>query len=338
MNGEGAPNYQAMPGGYYFPVLKDPQGWLQYQPDFLERNPFYWGEMPYLERILFKIVPDTATRVALIRSGEVDIAQNIPAREAGNLRRVEGVRVLSIPSGNRVALGMNLEQAPWKDNLALRQAVAYAVPYAQIIDTAFFGQARRYRSYVLEGVPGYSGKEYGYDTDLDRARELLSEAGYPEGLRVTLTVNSAFPQYETAAVLIQDSLRQIGIDVRVQRLQAADFVSRWFSKQLNFLIHDGVAWIDDPSYVTGLWLETGAFSNYTLFSDPRVDEIQDTWHWEPDSAERRAAYARAQDIYNLEVSTAYLALNNFILVTGEDVAGYVLYKDTNTRYQDLRRE
>lgn len=305
----------------------------------LERNPLYWGETPYFERVILRVVPSVATRVALVRSGDVDIAQNIPAREAASLEDAPGINVLSIPVGNRVTLAMDLEAEPWQDNLALRQAVAYAVPYDEIIEKAFFGQARRYRSYVLEGVPGYSGAGFDYETDPEQARALLAEAGYADdGLDVTLTINTAFPEYETAAVLIQDALGEIGINVEIERLQPGVFVERWFAKELNFFIYDGIAWLDDPSTIVALWMVSDSFANYTHFSDPQVDAIQEEWRYQPDSPQRREAYAEAQRLYNEQLSVIYLALPDFLLVTRDDIAGYTLYKDTNTHYQDLWRE
>ncbi len=300
----------------------------------LTANPYYWGEKPAYQKIVIKTIKDTSTRLALITKGDVDVATDIPTRLVENIPTNSGVKVWSVPSGNRVYLAFNVTLAPY-DNLTLRQAIAYAVPYNAVIENVYHGAARRYDSFVLPEIPGYSGVGFDYEQDLAKAKELLSKSGFDPQKPLTLYINGSSYEHEEIAVLIQDYLNRIGLKLEIVKVPAADFTTRVFSKELPFFIHEGISWIDDASTIVGLWMVTNAQGNFTKFSNTRVDELQKQWQFQPISAERNAAYAEAQRIYNEQLNAIYLALTNHVLLTRDTVAGYVLYKDTGIRYQGL---
>ena len=200
--------------------------------------------------------------------GDLDIATNIPFRLAESFGRNPGVKVLSVPSGNRVYIGFRVDEAPF-DNLALRQAIAYAVPYDDIIQYVYHGFARRYDSFVLPEVPGYTGAGFDYDLDLEQAKERLAAAGIDANERLTLFYSSAVPEHREIALLLQDYLGRIGLRVDIQALSAADFTSRIFAKEASFFIQGGISWIDDPSTIVGLWMERDAAGNFTGFVHDR---------------------------------------------------------------------
>lgn len=317
--------------GPYYIASMDPGNEL-----VLQANPYYWGEPPYFSTVIIKIIPDTSTRLALLARGDLDIATNIPFRLAESFRRNPGVKVLSVPSGNRVYIGFRVDEAPY-DNLALRQAIAYAVPYDDIIQYVYHGFARRYDSFVLPEIPGYSGAGFDYDLDLDKAKERLAEAGIDPNERLTLFYNAAVPEHREIALLLQDYLGRIGLRIDIQALSAAEFTSRIFAKEASFFIQGGISWIDDPSTIVGLWMETGAAGNFTGFSNEEVDRLQREWQFQPPSPERNAVYERIQEIYNNDLNVIYLALTDHVVLMREDIEGFVLYKDTGIRYRDLYR-
>lgn len=302
----------------------------------LEANPFYWDESPHFSRIVIKVIPDASTRLALLARGDLDIATNIPFRLAESFGRNPGVNVLSVPSGNRVYIGFRVDQSPF-DNIALRQAIAYAVPYDDIIDYVFHGFGRRYDSFVLPGIPGYTGAGFDYDLDLAVAKERIAQSGIDTTQQLTLYYSSAVQEHREIAVLLQDYLGRIGLRVDVQALSAADFTSRIFAKEASFFIQGGISWIDDPSTIVGLWMERGAAGNFTGFENDVVESLQAEWQFAPQSSERSAAYEQIQAIYNHELNVIYLALTDHVVLMRKDIEGFVLYKDTGIRYKHLYR-
>jgi len=302
----------------------------------LARDPHYWGgsRPGSYDKIIMKVIPDLSTRVSLMQAGDLDMAENIPPRQAVSLSKQSGIKLVDVPVGNRISIGMDNTKPPF-NNMNVRNALAYAVPVQNIINTVYYGKARPYKSYVLQGVPGYSGSSYKPVFDQARARQFLAAAGDSKGLTLTLTVNSAFPDYEEIATLYQASLAAIGVKVNIQTLQPADFVSQWFANKLTFFIQDGISWIDDPGTVTGLWMWSQGPSDFSHFSNPTVDKLYTEWNTQPDSAARQAAFEQVQQIFNSETSVAYVCLNNFLLPIKGSVKGYTLYKDTNTHFGDL---
>jgi len=307
--------------------------WDAGQRVLLERNPYYWGESPEYQRIEIRIVPEESTRLALLQRGDVDLVKNVSPGMADRVGDVPGIVRLTIPSGNRVYLGFNLTD-PVASNPVLREAVAWAVPYQSIVDEVYEGYGRRLRSFILPELDTYNPQEFPYETDLDRARDLVSQLG-AQKRSMTLVVNADVKIENDVAVLVQDYLSRIGLDVAVEPIPSGQFTSRLFGKDLGFFITSGVAWIDDPSAIVGLWMVSEAQGNFTMFSDPQVDEIQETYLFAPPSVGRTTAYQEAQRRYNQELSVVYLLLADHIVLLDESVTGYTYYKDTATRFQDL---
>lgn len=299
----------------------------------LERNPYYWGDAPQYGQVEVNIVPEESTRLALLQRGDVELVQDVSPGPAERVGGQGGISRLTIPSGNRVYLGFNLSD-PAVENRTLREAVAWAVPYRSILDEVYEGYGRRYRSFVLPELEEYNPEGFPYETDLDRARELVSQLDAEER-SLTLSVNADVETENDVALLVQDYLSRAGLDVAVERIPSGQFTSRLFGKDLGFFVTSGVAWIDDPATIAGLWMVSGAQGNFTAFSDPRIDEIQETYLFAPPSAERTTAYREAQRRYNEALSVVHLLLADHIVLRDQSVAGYTFYKDTALRFQDL---
>lgn len=303
----------------------------------LHANPYYWGDVPHFERVIIKIVPDVTTRLALLQRGDLDIVTGVTPHLAARVAGNPAVDVVSVPSSTRIYAGFNKQVEPF-DNAALRQAIAYAVPYDEIIAHLFDGEARRYDSFVLPGVPGYTGAGFDYDLDLDKAREKLAEAGVAPGTRIPLSVDSSVGLHGDIAALIQDHLGRIGVQVDIRTLPPAEFKALRHEERLGFFIHSTISWIDDPSTIVGLWMESDARGNRTGFRSETVDKLQQQWQFAPYGEERDAAYRRIQQIYNESLPVIYIALPHHTLLMAADIGGYALYKDANIRYSDLFRE
>jgi peptide/nickel transport system substrate-binding protein len=302
----------------------------------LSANPYYWGAKPFYDRVVIQVVGEITTQLSLLRRGDVDVVSHVPPRFIERMRQVEGINVLSLPSGNRTYLGFNVTMAPF-DRLDLRRAVANAVPYRQIVENVYFGHARPYDSFVLPQIPGYSGDGFDYELNLEQARRLLEQSGQ-DGARVTLKFDAAVDEHRQIGLLLQDYLGRAGLNVALEPLSSGDFTSRLFAKQLDFFIHAGVSWIDDPSTITGLWMEKGAPGNFTMFSNPEVERLQEKWQFEPYGPGRNSAYGKVQRVYNEQLNVVYLAVPDHIVLLREDIQGFVLYKDTGIRFHQLYEE
>jgi len=300
----------------------------------LARNPYYWGPPPAFQRVVLRILGSKADRLLLIASGAVDVDTYLGAEEIAALRRQPGVTVLSEPSVKRIHLNLRVDQPPF-DDVRVRKALAYAVPYDQIIKTAYFGAARRMYSMVTEGTPGYDGSVR-YDYDLEKARPLLAEAGKGDGLATSIFYDSGVPEHQSVAVLLQAELAKLKINAAIQGLPTAQFQSRRQNRDLaGIILGQGSLWLDDPATVVNLWYRSKGFANYSKYENPRVDAIYDQWAFSSDREGRARAFADVQRIVADDAALIPVASANHNVAMRDNLAGYVYYIDFLTRFRFL---
>lgn len=313
-----------------------------YKPDdsiVLVADENYYGEAPFFKTVIMKIVADATQRVQLLKNGDVDTATKIPFSEYTGLSTDPNVKTLSIPSNLIVFVEMNNTLAPF-DQTEVRQAVAYATPYDDIIEQVYLGQAGVAKSLVPSGMPTHDPSTNTYSYDLEKAKSLLEAAGYPggEGLpEITLTVSADDQQKERIAIILQDSLKQIGMNVAIQKLAYAQFNELEQGSQLQMWMDEWISWVNDPFYHLSWLAESHSPSNYPKFSNARVDELVAQFTLSDDAAGREAASKEIQAIMIEETPYVFVAQPNWIIYFGNDIDGYVYYNDELPRYGLMTR-
>src|SRR5204862_6009388 len=136
---------------------------------------------PRVRRIIYKPIPEPFTRAAALRNNEVDLITTVPPSLARELERVSGIRVQRVPSTWIIYLGLNALKKPLSD-VRVRQALNYTTDVDATIQHAPEEQGRRLESPLTPQMFGYDASVKGYTPDPARARKLLAEAGYPDGL------------------------------------------------------------------------------------------------------------------------------------------------------------
>src|SRR3990170_1118003 len=145
----------------------------------------HWRGSPKIRRIVFKPIPEPFTRAAALRNNEVDLVTTLPPNLARELAPVAGIRVHSVPSTWIIYLGLNAFKKPLSD-VRVRQALNYATDVNAIIKNVLDGNGRRLEGPFTPQMFGYDATVKGYAHDPARAKRLLAEAGYPDGVEVTL--------------------------------------------------------------------------------------------------------------------------------------------------------
>jgi peptide/nickel transport system substrate-binding protein len=236
------------------------------------------GSLPKIKRVVWRVVPSAGNRRALMERGDADISFDLPNKDFVEMKAVGKVAVTSTPIGNGIQyVGMNVTKPPF-DNVKVRQAVAYAIPYQKIMDAVIYGLA----------VPMYGGKSnkavgtswpqaHGYSTDLAKAKALLAEAGYPQGFETTLSfdLGSAVIS-EPMCVLIQESLAQIGIKTTINKVPGANWRNELLKKEMPLIVNFFSGWLDYPEYFY-FWTYHGqnAVFNTMSYQDKAMDALID---------------------------------------------------------------
>jgi len=299
----------------------------------------YYGEAPFFKKVIMKIVADATQRVQLLKNNDIDTATKIPFSEYQGLSTNENIKTLSIPSNLVVLIEMNTTIAPF-DQKEVRQAVAYATPYADIIEQVYLGQAGEAKSLLPSGMPSFDPSTYEYTLDLDKAASLLEAAGYPkgEGLPdITFTISADDQQKERIAIIMQDSLKKIGMNVQIQKLAYAQFNELQQGSKLQIWGDEWISWVNDPFYHLTWLAQSASPSNYPRINNPRIDELIQQYTMSDDIEARDAASKEIQAILNDESPYIYVAQPNWIIYFGNDIDGYVYYNDELPRYALMNR-
>ncbi len=305
----------------------------------LRANPDYWAGPAYFDKVVLKIIPASADRVLLLQEGAVDIARDLSPTELENLRNVPGVKVLSVPTRNQYIMGLNNTIAPF-DNQTVRQALSYAVPYETIVNDVFGGLALAPQSPVARKGNGFAEGLWPYSFDLDRARELLAEAGFADGFAMTLDIPSGDPVVEELAILLQSTWRELGIDVTIDPQTAAIFAERLDKKDHQAWLRDLLWYVDDAAYTGFAFYTCDNPINWMAYCNPEADEaiFEAAAIWKPeDQARKTELTTEMQRIIIDDAPVLILAEVDLQLALRDNIEGYLHLPDNMLWYYTLRR-
>ena len=264
----------------------------------------------------------------------------MPVRELDGLKANPNLQVLSFPSTDQDRLMMNNSIAPFNNKL-VRQAVAYAIPYDLIVKQVYLGYARESAGPIEEGMPTSDENAWKYKTDLARARQLLAQAGFPEGRglpAIKLSVQIGVDEWEREAVIIQDALSKIGMRVTIEKLPFATFNEQQQGGKLQMFIDQWISWVNDPYYHMFWNFHSGSPANYVRYKNAEVDRIIDGQMLGTDLKARDAASVQAQKLISEDVPHVYLVSKNFNVVISKKISGYVYMNDTLTRFYYMDKQ
>ncbi len=303
----------------------------------LVANPDFAGTDPALvSRIEMPIIDNVGTRRLQLESGDIDIAMGLSRQDITDLASSEGITVISSPSNVLVKIDMNTTAAPF-DDVNVRKALAYALPYEQIINNVYGGDARRANSPIPLDMPGNSATGYPYDTDIDAAKAALAAAGVPS-VEAELIYAAGDVEQEQLAILVASAVADAGFTLTPTPLDPATLAERRGAKTIPLQITSGQFWVDDVEYVLSTSLTDGAFLNYANYVNPEIEDIFTKSHTTTDEAARMDMWARVQEILAEDVPQAVIAQPSFNLPVRSSVSGWVQPVDGLVRLQYLETE
>lgn len=268
--------------------------WRRGEHIMLERFDAYYGGSPDIppvgpapaRRLVFRPIPEPATRVAALKANECDLIQGLPPHMIPNIERDPRTRILACTGTRTFYMGMNVTRAPFRD-LRVRHAMNHAVNPREIADTILEGAAGALAGPLVPGALGHDPELRAYDENLPLARQLLTEAGYTNGFEVTLTSPH---DLKDVAMALRNQLARVGISAAVQIREMGVLRADLASAKLDlFLTSWGNASLD-PVGILNPTLETGGRGNYTGYSNASVDALLKKAATELDPANRERLY------------------------------------------------
>jgi peptide/nickel transport system substrate-binding protein len=299
----------------------------------LVANPNWYKGAPPITEIRWRAIPSSADRLALLSRGDVDIAEGLTGEQLKQLSESGDVQVLSRPSNIIRSLVLNT-QKPELADAKVRQAIAYAVPYDQIIQTVFFGEAERQKSPVPAMYPGYTDKYWVYDTDLEKAKSLMAEAG-AQPFKLPITFDSSNADDQLIANILQTALEEIGIEVIQDKVPTAVFSQKIGEKQDFAYLSMNWPLVADPGYALWVYWYSTNFLNAANFDNAEFDDLLNKGMGTLDEDERFGFFDRAQEIYEAEQPWVILVNQRFQLAMSPRLEGFTWFPDNHVHYEYL---
>ena len=279
--------------------------WKKDQEIVLERFDGYWGAKGLTRQIVYRPIPEAAARVLALESGDVDVISRIPATDIPRLEARADVAVQKLPGVGAQQFRFNVKRKPYTD-ARVRQAVSYAINRQAIVTNLVSSFARPSTSALTSIMRGYVNLgEIPYD--IEKAKQLLREAGYPNGFTTTIATTPRYPMGVELAEAVASDLKKVGIVATIEVYDWATMVQFWAGlppeKNLQeiFIMGAGASTADAdwglrPIFATAATNE----NNYGYYSNAEFDRVIEAAMRETDAAKRQALYTRAQQIVYLE--------------------------------------
>jgi len=243
----------------------------------LVANPDYWRGAPKLKKVCFKIIMEASTRRLMLEQGDIDIVYRLPAMYMEAMEQNPDIVICSERGCGLQAFYLNNQTKPF-DDVRVRKAVLYAIDQEAIAEAAVFGLAPVARSPLPAAVgEGFTDEFWVYERNIEKAKALLADAGYPDGFTTEVYYNSGDVEKEQCIVMIQSQLREIGIKLEIRAIAWPTYMQNIYEgKMPSFVISNTfppvVEEILTPAYHSENW---GAKGNWNFYADEQVDRLLD---------------------------------------------------------------
>lgn len=294
------------------------------------------------KRLIIQTIPEPATRANLVERGDADLVIDLQASDVQALEAKGKLKVISTPQYNSVTFVSMNNKIPPFDNVNVRRAVAYALPYDDMFKAALFS-----RGAPLFGATWADGKapngiyppQLPVKLDLDKAKAYLKDAGMPEGFSTTFSFNvGQASTAEPMAALIKESLAKIGIKVDIQKLPDAQMSTAISDKKLPFFTEGITAWLPSTDYFYRNFYTGNQRWNYSSTDNAELEKIAQTARFEPDKAKYEEDGKELNTIHLDQMFQIPLWQASQDAVMAPNLDGYVYQFTRQVDYRNLSRK
>jgi peptide/nickel transport system substrate-binding protein len=301
----------------------------------LVRNPDYFEKgLPYLDEVRQVFIKEYAAQVSALETGEIQIMYFVPVELIDQLKKDPNVNVMMVPAPSFQPIIMFTQHKPFND-VRVRQALRLALDRKAMLEAATGGLGSLGNDTPVGPANPYYDKNLPQrHRDVAKAKKLLAEAGYPNGIDLTFYTSSGRPGLEQAAIVAQQNLAEAGIRVKIESVEIARLYKDINAKPRDFTISQN-NWFGRPTIDETLspFYYTKSHWNFTEYSNPKVDKLLDQAKQLTDFAARKKLYDQIQKILYEEGPHAVPYFKNYISAVRKEVQNYKLIP---VQYVDLR--
>ena len=294
----------------------------------LKANPDYWGEAPTMETVNIRFITEASTARLMLEKGEIDMIDNtvISPEVLGQMEGTEGVEILEADGYQIDYMPMNTEKGPLAD-VRVRQAIAHSINYDALLESVYLGKAERIVGAVPKGMFGFNSDAKLYDYDLDKAKELLKEAGHETGLELEIAISEDNEVRSNTALLLQSDLEKVGVTLNIKTYAWPTFLDLVTTGKHDFGLVSWTPDYPDPDY--NLWYfahssSKGPGFNLAFYENSEIDALLEEGRTSTDEALRENNYKEIQNIMAEEVPYIFVAQPKLQAPLRSWVKGYEL--------------
>ncbi len=321
------------------PIGTGPFSFVSYTPQegiVVAKNPEYWQEgLPYLDQVEFKIVGSADTALLELQGGSIDLYAYLTDSQAQAL--ADSFQIEASASNVVQALFLNNTEQPL-DDVRVRQAICYALDRDAINDFVGGGRGTLISSAMLPTLKDYYvdlNEVYGTGANVEKAKELLADAGFPEGFDLEITIPSNYPFHMQTGEVVVEQLKAVGINATIQAVDWDTWLEDVYKGRKYQATISGITCDMTPGYLLNRF-QTDSSKNFINFQSEEYDEVYKKAQAALDLTEKAQHYATLQQILVDQAGTAFLQVPANTTAISPGIAGYKFYpiyvQDMSTVY------
>ena len=265
--------------------------WIPDNSMTLVKNPSYFEKgLPYLDKVIFRVIPEQASLLAGVKAGTVDIAQINDGSTVLLAKRDSSLAVMQKPGINVRTFGFNVTRKPF-DDVRVREALSLAIDRNEIVAASEFGMAQP-TGPIPVGATQWAlplNKLPYYTPDIAKAKALLAQAGFPNGFSFKIVCSNSFEGGLSVAQVVQNQLKKIGVNADLEVVEWGNYIDRWVKRDFDSMIELRGGSGEPDRFLYRTIYSTGGVNNF-LFKDADVDKLLDKGRELTTYAERKPVY------------------------------------------------
>ncbi|MBE5874912.1 MAG: ABC transporter substrate-binding protein [Lachnospiraceae bacterium] len=321
------------------PIGTGPFSFASYKPQegiVVKKHADYWQEgLPYLDEVTFKIINSPDTALIDLRGGSIDIYPYLTDSQASELK--DSFQILAAPSNVVQALFLNNAEAPL-DNVKVRQAICYALDKDSVNEFVMGGNSTPVSSAMLPTLKEYYvelNDMYGTGANIEKAKQLLTEAGYPNGIDLEITVPSNYEVHVQTAEVIAEQLKAADINAKINPVEWNTWLEDCYNGRKYQTTISGITCDATPGYLLTRF-QTESSKNFVNFANAKYDELYVKAQNSLDLKEKADYYKQIQTILCEEAGSAFIQVPPITIAMKQNLGGYKFYpiyvQDMSTVY------
>lgn len=297
----------------------------------------YAGTPANIDSVTFKVVPESATRVAELQSGYAHIIGAVEPGQVANVNSFDGASVLETASSSLTYLGFNTKKEPFNDP-KVRQAISKAIDRPTLIEGIYEGFGIPAISPLAPGIFGYTEDVTSMAYNMDEAKALLAEAGYADGFKTTIWTNDN-PARQQVAIVLQENLKKLNIQAEIEVMEFGSYLEKTAAGEHDMFILGWSNPTGDADY--GLYAlfhssQHGDPGNRSFYTSEKVDELLEKGRREVDSSAREAIYKEALQLISDESPMAFVLHPYTLTGVSDKVSGFNVGTDSIYQLRDVK--